>query len=194
MPPPNRKRKPSTTAQQRQPATKRAKAKAHKEAPTSTTSAANDKPSYLEELPDEVLLLTLEYVPLQDRKTYYNLSLTSRRLNGVANEFLYSKFQSFSAPPLKFLRTIIANPELAARVKILTWDFVSPTGRRGSVPKPSSGDSRLLRESLKRLDVPAADRAGWTRLYSRGDWSSLLEVSYFSLSDFGHNSYFPPEI
>jgi hypothetical protein len=60
-------------------------------------------------LADELLLNIFGRVPgtyLERRKTYYNLALTSKHLNGSATACLYSEFQAMEeGSRKKFLRT-----------------------------------------------------------------------------------------
>lgn len=187
MPRASRKRKAPPARQQ--PSPKRPKIK-----PTDTVltkaaqpPSASGELSFLEKLPDELLLIILRHCLdmnwVSDGKgPCYNLALTSRRLNGPANEILYEAYEARNtSPPLKFVRTIIANPKLAGKVKRLAWAFEMMPTRRGTkrreLEKPSSRDRRMLRESLKTFDMPAKDRSAWEQTYSSGELADLLKLT-----------------
>ncbi|KAF2021290.1 hypothetical protein BU24DRAFT_404317 [Aaosphaeria arxii CBS 175.79] len=138
---------------------------------------------YLESLPDEILLRILSLVPgypFQKRKAYYNMSLTSRRLNRTANNFLYEWFNGRLSPgrSARFLKTLFANPELARFVKNITWQLNTPISHSivtAAPPQPTSADCRALRESLKALGV--TDRSAWVKDFSSGQSPDLLRLA-----------------
>lgn len=173
MPPTRRKRKASNGTTE--PKAKRAKPQ--RDSPQSTQDAASpapEKPCYLERLPDELLLHILKKVDFLDIiQTSRSLSFTSRRLNRVANDVLYEWIPSHRVSFIKFLRSIISNRELAARVKSITYtqDCCFPFSE-----PPTSKDRRELRESLKNLSIPAKDRAGWEFFYMSAERVDLLTL------------------
>jgi hypothetical protein len=102
--------------------------------------------------------------------------LTSKRLNRTANECLYESYScSPYDPPFAFLRSIIGNPELAARVKKLDWKFNMMIPH--SSDETSTSDRRLLRENLKQLRIPASERGSWEKLYRNGDMADWLKLA-----------------
>jgi hypothetical protein len=148
--------------------------------PTSLSQHAGVAP--LENLPDEVLLLIMEHLGAKSENRqmlYYNMSLTSRRLNRAANECLYESFDTWEGDSGKFTRTLIQNAALAARVKILRWncDIHALSYRRPKLTKPTSSDCCQLRESLQRLGIPTESRPQWLQLYSGSASTDLLSVA-----------------
>lgn len=187
MPPRKRKSSSASTASTQQRVSKRQR---RSESGDSSRLKA-DEPSGLEKLPDEVLLLIFEELKEDEDleededldypvfyKNYYNLCITSKRLNRVANECLYKEFVFGPNSAPKFLRTIIANPELGDRVKGMQWSLSRSLYPEENLQRrPTSNDCRLLRESLKRLNIDRASRPQWHDKYTSSDWSALLEVA-----------------
>ncbi|KAF2705970.1 hypothetical protein K504DRAFT_460046 [Pleomassaria siparia CBS 279.74] len=190
--PPSRKRKfvtkdPTIPPSSSSRTAKRCKATTNHAVAATPKSPSSLAPKCLTDLPDELLLQILEFRGAQlDERDYCgrnelfsNICLVSRRLNRLGNDFLYRSFESrlehkYTA---KFVRTIIANPALASRVKHIRWAFNTSaclyrpglhtlTSRQEDCPPPDSKERRLLRQSLKSLEIP--DRATWMDEYARG--------------------------
>ncbi|KAF2113616.1 hypothetical protein BDV96DRAFT_578130 [Lophiotrema nucula] len=162
--------------------------------------------SRLDALPDELLLNVLGHLerpepfarPMYTRhdvlRAFRSLSLTNRHLNALALDFLYSSVDSdFYPHRRKLVQTLVANPELARRVKIIRWDEQWGCYSRTAPYKPTSRDTRLLRHSLKQLDIP--DRARWVEAYSSGRSEELLRVALLHTPNvrelhLGHDSFY----
>jgi len=149
--------------------------KPHADTPDAATPAQN----YIDALPDELLLCVLEHLDVQlmavpRLQMFKHLSLTSRRLAQLSNNFLYRDFNANDTRhPGKFVRTIIGNSDLASRVKTMAWDL--GTFKPFHLFTPSSADKRILRESLKQLQI--ADRSSWVEKYSVFRFSNLCEIA-----------------
>lgn len=140
-------------------------------------------PSYIDNLPDEILLVVLEYLDasyiycVERIRQFQHICLTTRRLNRLSNNFLYEEFDSrYWRHPAKFLRTIIGNTDLASRVKTLYWAFDMENPHYTDVYEPTSAEQRHLRESLKRLNI-STDRAELVDRYRKGDLGQLLKLA-----------------
>lgn len=150
--------------------------------PVHDASPVPNAPPYLDLLPDELLLCVLEHLDAQyilskaRIQQFYNICLTSRRLNRLGNNFLYEEFDSrIWTHPAKFLRTIIGNKDLASRVKTMWWHFEMLDRNWKDSFMPSSTDRRQLRESLKNLRI--RDRAVLEDQYCQGRLSQLFMLA-----------------
>ncbi|KAF1996989.1 hypothetical protein P154DRAFT_537502 [Amniculicola lignicola CBS 123094] len=142
----------------------------------------HDNETYIDRLPDEVLLLVLEQLRpcccrTRPRKDFHSLSLTSRRLGRLANNFLYEFFDSDTHDNARFTRTLIANPDLASRVKSMYWS-IEPHAYP-PMPKekyiPTDKDKREFRQSVRQLGMP--NRGICLQLYQDGKVQDLFTVS-----------------
>jgi hypothetical protein len=142
--------------------------------------SSSTAPAYLDMLPDELLLMVLEHfkslnLPFRS-SVLRKLCLTNRRLNKLANSYLYEDFdQRFCRHPSKFVRTVVANGDLAARVMKMSWEYAMEDGiPRGSGVR-TSAEIRALRESLKRLDVQ--DTTALVDQYHQGHPSQNFKIA-----------------
>ncbi|CBX99145.1 hypothetical protein LEMA_P083840.1 [Plenodomus lingam JN3] len=75
----------------------------------------------MDELPDELLLIILIYVP-KTPSTLARLSLVNRQVNRIATPFFYEQFSSGDAFSCnRYLETISAHPTLGRQVRRLNW-------------------------------------------------------------------------
>ncbi|KAF2467955.1 uncharacterized protein BDR25DRAFT_358204 [Lindgomyces ingoldianus] len=141
-------------------------------------SAAND--DHLGRLPDELLLQVLHQLDEQPaggaerNRIYRRLSLINRRFGSVAQEVLYETFKSESGRPGPFLRTLVARPDLATKVKYVLWDYNMGDHTRVAGYVPSSSDRRNMRASLTRLGIPWREHL--LSLYATGRSVCLLKL------------------
>ncbi|KAH7135055.1 hypothetical protein B0J11DRAFT_151140 [Dendryphion nanum] len=185
------KRKASAISPKQVPALPDGIVTSHKKTRKSSSSDSTRTSHYsprvespLENLPDELLLVILSHVGEDTRsafsiksrrKTYYNLSLTSRRLNRAANDYLYEVFDCRVEQSQPFLRTLIANPQLSLRVKSITWVSEYPWRNPPAAGKPSSSCTRILRERLKDMDI--IDRASIIKDYTSDHPGDMLSLA-----------------
>ncbi|KAF2789170.1 hypothetical protein K505DRAFT_313636 [Melanomma pulvis-pyrius CBS 109.77] len=118
------------------------------------------------DLPDELLLQILDYLPCHDLKnfnlpTIISLSLTSRRLHYIVEDKLYAAYNSFFATPYLFLRTCGNNRQISQRVKSLDFSYGLDVHADRKRFIPSVTDRRELKGALKALEIP-----GWK------DWAT----------------------
>jgi hypothetical protein len=117
--------------------------------------------STLHDLPDELILEILHYLPGIDSDnfqlpTLLSLALTSRRLYRIAIEKIYIGYDSHFCEPYLFLRTLVSKPELAGLVQKLNLTQ-GPRSRRGTVSYvPTARDKKTLKEGMRTLAIP-----GW---------------------------------
>jgi hypothetical protein len=120
----------------------------------------------LNDLPDELILEILHYLPGIDLDnfqlpTLLSLALTSRRLYRVVVEKIYLSYDSHFCEPYLFLRTLISNPQLADLVQNLNMTQ-GPQSHRGNVPYlPTAQDKKVIKGGMRALAVP-----GWK------DWTA----------------------
>jgi hypothetical protein len=114
----------------------------------------------LDDLPDELLLEILEYLPCPDweggnLKTIASLSLTNRRLHYMVEGRLYLAYNGFSHDPYLFLRACASNPRIAERVRTLKFKYHMTTDDIGPGSySPSIPDRRDIKAALKRMGIP----------------------------------------
>ena len=114
----------------------------------------------LDDLPDELLLGIIEYLPCPDwegdkLKTVASLSLTNRRLHYMVEDKLYLAYNGFFHNPYLFLRACASNPRIAERVRALKFEYHMTTYDIGPESYcPSIPDRRDIKAALKRMDIP----------------------------------------
>lgn len=113
----------------------------------------------LNELPVELLLQIIEYLPCHDIKSFnlptiLSLSLTSRRFNQLVRHYIYEEYNSFFGTPYLFLRTLISNPQAATEVRSLTLSYGPGVHEDRKPYNPSVIDRGEVKDSLKALDIP----------------------------------------
>lgn len=118
----------------------------------SSTASLND-------LPDELIVEILDYLPginLQHFQllTLANLSLTNRRLHRIVSERLYTAFDSFFCIPYPFVRTVSSDTGLASHVKSVSFRYGPNAHEDRPVYAPSISDKQKIKDSLKRLNMP----------------------------------------
>ncbi|USP76363.1 hypothetical protein yc1106_03637 [Curvularia clavata] len=124
----------------------------------------------LNDLPDELILEVLGYLPIDDNKfrssTLPKLALTSRRLYQLVIGWLYERYDRCLGDPYLFLRTLVSNPrkaELVRDVHIYTTpqDLVDPEYWSPPVPYdieqyvPTAKDKKIIKEGLRAINVPS---------------------------------------
>lgn len=113
----------------------------------------------LNDLPDELIVEILDYLPGIDLQhfqllTLANLSLTNRRLNRIVSERLYATFDSFFCTPYPFVRTVSCNTGLASQVKSVSFRYGPNAHEDRPVYSPSISDKQTIKDGLKRLNIP----------------------------------------
>ncbi|KAF1952879.1 hypothetical protein CC80DRAFT_596298 [Byssothecium circinans] len=115
----------------------------------------------INDLPDELWLEILDYLPALDLEdfqlqTLSNLSRVNRRIHSLVSERLYAGFNSFFCASYPFLRTIISNQQLAGSVQSMRIAYGHGVHAERSKYKPSVLDKRIVKNGLKGKDIP-----GW---------------------------------
>ncbi|KZM24296.1 hypothetical protein ST47_g4557 [Ascochyta rabiei] len=118
----------------------------------------------LDDLPDELILKILDYLPgidLQDFQphTLLSLSLTTRHLHRVVSERLYATYDSYFCEPYLFLRTLISNQHLAESVRHAKFRYGDDAHIDRSRYSPNARDKKIVKEGMRALDFP--DWKGW---------------------------------
>lgn len=106
------------------------------------------------DLPDELLLQIISYIPginMSDFQlpTLVNLSRTCRRMYNLVQENLYATFDSFFCEPYSFLRTVMGSPRVAESVH----SFKISYGPQVHLDLP-----RLMNTMVDRRDIKAGFR------------------------------------
>jgi hypothetical protein len=113
----------------------------------------------INDLPDELLVAILQYIPVIDLGGFrfvslVSLSSTNKRFRRLVVEELYATYDSSFCEPYLFLRTLISNPYRAESVKhaSLTCSKWAPGDRQRYVG--NAQDKKLIKEGLRLLGLP----------------------------------------
>ncbi|KAF2644466.1 hypothetical protein P280DRAFT_391816 [Massarina eburnea CBS 473.64] len=128
---------------------------------TSVRARVNGVAASINDLPDELWIEILDYVPALDLKdfqlpTLANLSRVNKRINSLVIERLYAGYNSFFCEPYLFLRTVMAKPWLAENVRSMQISYGPRVHEDRKRYTPSVTDRRTIKDSLKAMDIP-----GW---------------------------------
>ncbi|KAJ4331494.1 hypothetical protein N0V87_009121 [Didymella glomerata] len=123
-----------------------------------------DRHVTLNDLPDELILEVLHYLPgidMQDFQlhTLLSLSLTTRNLHRVVSDKIYSTYDSYFCEPFLFLRTLISNPRLGESVRHAKFRYGDDAHLERKRYSPTARDKKIIKEGMKALDFP--DWKGW---------------------------------
>lgn len=135
----------------------------------------------LNELPDELILEILNYVPGIDMQefqlqTLLSLSLLTRNLHRIVSDKIYSTYDSHFCEPYLFLRTIISNPRLGESVRYAKFRYGEDAHLERRRYLPTARDKKVIKEGMKALDFP--DWKGWaTRCNSAGIELDILHTA-----------------
>ena len=118
----------------------------------------------LDDLPDELILDILTYLPgidLQDFQlpTLLSLSLTTRHLHRVVSDKIYATYDSFFCEPYLFLRTLISNPHLGESVRHAKFRYGDDAHLERKRYLPAARDKKIIKEGMRAMDFP--DWKGW---------------------------------
>ncbi len=121
-------------------------------------------PATLDDLPDELILDILDYLPGMDQQdfqldTLLSLSSTTRHLHRVVSERLYATYDSYFCEPYLFLRTLISNPHLAENVRHAKFRYGDGAHVDRTRYRPNARDKKVIKEGMRALDFP--DWKGW---------------------------------
>jgi hypothetical protein len=138
--------------------------------------------STLHDLPDELILEILHYLPGIDSDnfqlpTLLSLALTSRRLYRIAIEKIYIGYDSHFCEPYLFLRTLVSKPELAGLVQKLNLTQ-GPRTLRGTVSYvPTARDKKTLKEGMRTLAIP-----GWKDWVADCNGDRITDVTVHNMA------------
>lgn len=120
----------------------------------------------LNDLPDELIIEILDYLPGIDLQhfqllTLASLSLTDRRFHRIVMDRLYSTYDSFFCTPYPFLRTVMCNKDIASHVKAVSFKYGPDVHSDRPAYVPSISDKQSIKDSLKGLEMPNFDWKQW---------------------------------
>jgi hypothetical protein len=126
----------------------------------------------LDDLPDELILEILNYLPgidMQDFQlhTLLSLSLSTRNLHRVVSDKIYSTYDSYFCEPYLFLRTLISSPRLGESVRHAKFRYGDDAHLERRRYSPSARDKKIIKEGMKALDFP--DWKGWATRCNSAD-------------------------
>jgi hypothetical protein len=132
----------------------------------SPTTAQRAQATSLNDLPDELIVGILDYLPGIDLRhfqllTLASLSLVNRRFNHIVADRLYAAYDSFFCTPYPFLRTVMSNPDLASHIKSISFNYGLEVHEERGLYVPSISDRQLIKDSLKGLHMPKFDWKLW---------------------------------
>lgn len=156
---------PSQKATNRQPKKQKPSVKEHQ--PKATVRYAT-----LNNLPDELVLEILDYLPgidMQDFQlhTLLSLSLSTRNLHRIVSNKIYSTYDSYFCEPFLYLRTLISNPHLGESVRHAKFRYGDDAHLERNRHIPSARDKKIVKEGMKALDFP--DWKGWASRCNSAD-------------------------
>lgn len=111
------------------------------------------------DLPNELLLQVIEYLPCLDLRNFNQptlvaLSCTNRRLHALVESYLYDGYNSFFGNPYLFLRTMMINPEVAGKVHSLTLAYGTGVHEDRKIYNATIADRQSIKSGLKALNIP----------------------------------------
>lgn len=156
---------PSQKTKNRQPRNK--KDASQKQQPKSAGQYAT-----LDDLPDELVLEVLNYLPGIDMQDFQlhallSLSLSTRNLHRVVSDKIYSTYDSYFCEPYLFLRTLISNPRLGESVRHAKFRYGDDAHLERKRYSPTARDKKIIKEGMKALDFP--DWKGWATRCNSAD-------------------------
>ncbi|KAF2822500.1 hypothetical protein CC86DRAFT_372999 [Ophiobolus disseminans] len=116
----------------------------------------------INDLPDELILGILQYVPGIDVERFQlvslvNLSRTNRYFHGLVADKLYASYNSHFCEPYLFCRTVISNKnvaELVRHVDITYGDYGEIHDQERKRYIPTAQDKKIVKEGLKAIGTP----------------------------------------
>ncbi len=123
------------------------------------TPRSPGRPITINDLPEELILNILDYLPGIDMEdfqlsTLFSLSLTNRRFHRMVADRLFLTYNSHFCEPYLFLRTMCSRPDLAKLVQHV--DFVYGTCAHLDRTRyiASAKDKKIVKEGMRRLGLP----------------------------------------
>ncbi|KAH6639663.1 hypothetical protein C7974DRAFT_136513 [Boeremia exigua] len=118
----------------------------------------------LNDLPDELVLEILSYLPGIDMQnfqlhTLLSLSLTTRNLHRIVSDKLYATYDSYFCEPYLFLRTLVSNSHLGGSVRHAKFRYGDDAHLERTRYSPTARDKKIIKEGMRDLDFP--DWKGW---------------------------------
>ncbi|KAF1937465.1 hypothetical protein EJ02DRAFT_55536 [Clathrospora elynae] len=118
----------------------------------------------LNDLPDELILQVLSYLPGIDVdrfqiSTLLSISLANRRLYRIVIGKVYTTYNSHFYEPYLFLRTMVSNPLLAEMVQSVDISYGKWAHHERVRYKPTAQDKKIIKEGMRTLAMP-----GWKNL------------------------------
>ncbi|KAF2737690.1 hypothetical protein EJ04DRAFT_550418 [Polyplosphaeria fusca] len=137
----------------------------------------NPRATTIDDLPDELLLYILEYLPGFDSHnlqlpTLTNISRVNHRLHNVVIEKLYAVYDSRFIDPYLFLRTLMMNPVASRKVQRVSFTYGPYTNRGRTRYARSVKDRQIIKSGFKSLDLP--DWKIWATTCNNDDNNEML--------------------
>jgi hypothetical protein len=113
----------------------------------------------INDLPEELLLSILHYLPGIDLEHFQlaslvGLSRTNRRFHRLVANELYASYNSYFCEPYLFLRTVITNADLANLVQHIDITYGKWAHRERERYMATAQDKKAVKEGLKALGIP----------------------------------------
>lgn len=126
----------------------------------------------INELPDELILEVLRYLPgidIQDFQLHAlrSLSLTNHNLHRVVSDKLYCIYDSYFCEPYLFLRTLISNPSLGESVRHAKFRYGNDAHLERKRYLPTARDKKIIKQGMRALGFP--DWKGWATRCNSAD-------------------------
>jgi hypothetical protein len=129
----------------------------------------------IDDLPEELLLEILHYLPGIDLEnsqlaSLVSLSSTNKRFHRLVAKDLYRTYNSHFCEPYLFLRTVITNADLASHVEYADLTYGTWAHRQLKRYTASAQDKKIIKEGLKALGM-----ANW-KTWATDCNTNLVEV------------------
>lgn len=127
---------------------------------------ASGGPVTITDLPDELLLAILQYLPGIDLAnfqlpTLISLSRVNRHFHDLVAAVLYATYNSYFCEPYLFLRSIISNADLARHVRYVDITYGENAHEQRKRYVPNAQDKKAIKDGLR-----ASGIANWKMLAS----------------------------
>ncbi|KAL5116342.1 hypothetical protein ACEQ8H_005800 [Pleosporales sp. CAS-2024a] len=120
----------------------------------------------INDLPDELLVAILEYIPGIDALNYQlqtlcSVSRVNHRFHGLTIPYLYTSYNSNFCEPYLFLRSVTGNADLATLVRHVDVTFGSEAFGYLKRYTANAQDKKMIKEGLRREAQRIPDWKNW---------------------------------
>lgn len=135
-------------------------------------------------IPTEALIDIFKYAGVDETiSSWRSLASVNQRFNGIVIPMLYSRFDETSRSSVpRFLRTALANPELANHVRIYVGSGIA-SGESLDVSTLGESDFEACKTIVERMEPRPEMVADWMLRIREGNWHALTSILLVLLSN-----------